>query len=180
MLIDEQIGGTRATATYLSLDGTSLASLATAIGVDLDADFSVGHDTPELGDPQRPIRVDPSAVSTLGEWYALGSLAVDRSVTMLASRVSGVARVWPEHFDLGTDVEVAPGRRCNLGASPGDESHPDPYLYVGPWGDERPGPDGYWNAPFGAVLGYRDIVGSPAPLSTASAFFDDGIHRLGA
>ena len=75
---------------------------------------------------------------------------------------------------------MAPGRRCNLGASPGDERHPDPYLYVGPWGDERPGDDGYWNAPFGAVLGHAEVVDSDSPLRTATAFFHDGIRRLGA
>ncbi len=105
-----------------------------------------------------------SAVETLGDWYALGAIAIDRSVAGLDSGAAGVARLWPEHFDLGTDVEVAPGRRCNLGASPGDEWHPEPYLYVGPWGDERPGDDGYWNAPFGAVRGYADIVDSDSPV----------------
>ena len=150
------------------LDDTSLASLADAIGVELDVGFSVGKDSPELGDPRRPLRIDPLAVQTLGDWYALGASAIDRSVAGLDSGAAGVARLWPEHFDLGTDVEVAPGRRCNLGASAGDEWHPEPYLYVGPWGDERPGNDGYWNAPFGAVCGYADIVDNDAPSAAAS------------
>ena len=116
----------------------------------------------------------------IAEWYVLGSKAIDRSVDVLTARAPSVARVWPEHFDLGADVEVAPGRRCNLGASPGDESHPTPYLYVGTWGDERPGDDGYWNAPFGAMRSYADIVDTEAPFITATAFFHDGIRRLGA
>ena len=126
----------------------------------------------------RPLRIDPLAVQTLGDWYALGARAIDRSVAGLDSGAPGVARLWPEHFDLGTDVEIAPGRRCNLGASAGDEWHPEPYLYVGPWGDERPGNDGYWNAPFGAVCGHADIVDNDAPSAAAAAFFDDGIDRL--
>ena len=28
----------------------------------------------------------------------------------------------------------------------------EPYLYLGPWTDDRPGDAGFWNAPFGAVL----------------------------
>ncbi|MGH9134199.1 MAG: hypothetical protein ACRDZZ_09705 [Ilumatobacteraceae bacterium] len=168
-----------ATSHCLPLHETSLADLADAIGVDLDAGFSVGTDTPDLGDARRPLHIDPTAVALLGEWYALGSIAIDRSVTVPTAPAPGVARVWPEHFDLATNVDAGHGRRCNLGASPGDEHHPDPYLYVGPWGDERPGPDGYWNAPFGAVLGYADVVGVDASLSAATAFFHDGIRRLG-
>jgi hypothetical protein len=179
-LVDEQITAAGAAAHYLPLFHTTIAEVADAIGVDLDAEFSAGNDSPELGDPHRTLYVDPSAVTVVADWYVLGSKAIDRSVNVLTARAPAVARVWPEHFDLGTDIEVAPGRRCNLGASLGDESHPEPYLYVGPWGEERPGDDGYWNAPFGAVRGYTDIVDTEAPLFTATVFFHDGIHRLGA
>jgi hypothetical protein len=179
-LVDEQITAAGASARHLSLCRTTIADVAEAIGVDLDAEFSAGHASPELGDPHRPLFVDPSAVTVIADWYVLGLKAIDRSVNVLTVRAPSVTRVWPEHFDLGTDIEVAPGRRCNLGASPGDESNSEPYLYVGPWGDERPGDDGYWNAPFGAVRGFADIVDTEAPLITATAFFHEGIHRLGA
>jgi hypothetical protein len=50
--------------------------------------------------------------------------------------------LWPEHFDVAaTEDEV------NYGVSPGDEFHPLPYAYVGPW-TSRIGV--FWNAPFGA------------------------------
>jgi hypothetical protein len=179
-LVDELVTSAGAETRHLPLFRTTIAEVADAIGVDLDADFSAGDDTSELGDPHRELDVDPSAVIVIADWYAVGSLAIDKSVNVLTARAPGVARVWPEHFDLGTDIQVAPGRRCNLGASPGDEWHPDPYLYVGPWGDERPGDDGFWNASFGAVRGYADIVDTGAPLFTATAFFHDGIQRLGA
>ncbi len=177
-LVDEQVTSESATR-YVALFDISLTALADTIGVDLDPSFAVGHDSPALGDPDRPINVDPTAVSAIGEWYALGSAAIDRSVTTPTASAPSVARLWPEHFDLAIDVEVAPNRRCNLGASPGDESYPDPYLYVGPWGDERPGEDGYWNAPFGAVLGHAAVVTSDSPLLTATTFFRDGMRRLG-
>ena len=45
-----------------------------------------------------------------------------------------------------TDDEV------NYGVSPGDEFHPLPYAYVGPW-TSRIGP--FWNAPFGAFMALR-------------------------
>ena len=138
-------------ARYFPLDDTSLASLADAIGVELDARLlgrprHPGARRPAPSHPNRSVgRVDDRRV-------VRPRIDRDRPIGQRPRpRRAGVARVWPEHFDLGTDVEVAPGRRCNLGASPGDEWHPDPYLYVGPWGDERPGDDGYWNAPFGAA-----------------------------
>ena len=50
--------------------------------------------------------------------------------------------LWPEHFDVAvTEDEV------NYGVSPGDDFHPLPYAYVGPW-TSRIGV--FWNAPFGA------------------------------
>jgi hypothetical protein len=179
-LVDEQITAAGAAARYLPLFGTTITAVADAIGVDLDAEFSAGPDSSELGDPDRELHVDPSAVAVIADWYVLGSAAIDGSVDLVTVVAPSVARVWPEHFDLATDIEVAPGRRCNLGASPGDGWHPTPYLYVGPWGDERPGDDGYWNAPFGAMRGYAEFVDIETPLSTATAFFHDGIHRLGA
>lgn len=178
-LVDELVAADSTAARYLPLFRTTIATVADAIGVDLDAEFSAGNDTSELGDPHRPLHVNPSAVAVIADWYVLGSKAIDRSVNVLTASAPAVARVWPEHFDLGTDIEVAPGRRCNLGASPGDGWHPEPYLYIGPWGEERPGDDGFWNAPFGAVRGYADIVDAEAPLFSATAFFHDGIHRLG-
>ncbi len=38
----------------------------------------------------------------------------------------------------------------NLGFSAGDGFSEEPYVYVGPWAEGRPGDAGYWNAPFGA------------------------------
>ncbi|MDT5207677.1 MAG: hypothetical protein QOF67_92 [Mycobacterium sp.] len=50
--------------------------------------------------------------------------------------------LWPEHFDVAaTEDEV------NYGVSAGDDYHPTPYAYVGPW-VQRSG--SFWNAPFGA------------------------------
>ena len=52
--------------------------------------------------------------------------------------------LWPEHFDVAaTENEV------NYGVSPGDDFHPLPYAYVGPW-TSRIGV--FWNAPFGAFV----------------------------
>ena len=57
-IVDEQITAAGASARYLPLFHTTIADLADAIGVDLSGEFSAGHDSPELGDPHRPLDVD--------------------------------------------------------------------------------------------------------------------------
>ena len=78
--------------------------------------------------------------------------------------------LWPEHFDVAvTEDEV------NYGVSPGDDFHPLPYAYVGPW-TSRIGP--FWNAPFGAFLTLdpgHDVDGLAAD---AIAFFERGRSEL--
>ena len=70
------------------------------------------------------------------------------------------AQLWPEHFDLACTVVVGGEVQVNVGASPGDAYEPAPYLYIGPWGPERPGDPAYWNAPFGACsAGTRSTAG---------------------
>ena len=87
-------------------------------------------------------------------------------------------QLWPEHFDAGTSVAVDDGERCNLGASPGDAFSEEPYLYVGPHGPERPGATDYWNAPFGAVIGFDEIDAADDPIRTAVEFLMAGIFLL--
>ena len=165
----------RATFTPMS----TLAELAGAAGVDLAGEFSVGHATPPLGDPDERLALDEGATVVLGEWYLFGWRVLDTVIGELGPAAEpSVIQLWPEHFDAGVDVAAGSGRRTNLGASPGDGFQADPYLYVGPWGDERPGPAGYWNAPFGAVLPYAELEAAADPVAAACAFLREGIHRL--
>lgn len=165
-----EVGGE---ARHLPLPGATLAALAVEVGVDLDEPFSVGHDTPPLGDATAPLTIDPAAAAALGEWFDLGWRALDA-----ASAGDGAATVqlWPEHFDAATSVPVGAGTedRANLGASAGDDLLAEPYLFVGPWGTDRPGPPSYWNVPFGAVLPRRE-VGS---IDDAVAFLRQGLALL--
>lgn len=164
---------------HVTLNRSTLAVLADAAGIVLVDDFDVGHDTPALGDVHAPLSVDGASMVQIGAWFALGLMTIDRVVGSLAhSGGPGRARIWPEHFDLGLDVAAASGTRVNLGASVGDGFHSAPYVYVGPWEPLRPGDDGYWNAPFGAVLGYDEVAAADDPLAMCVAFMRDGIHRL--
>lgn len=156
------------------LEGATLADLASLVDVDLGADFSVGKDTPDVGDVDVPLRLDAVVVAELADWYDLGWRALD--VIGQTATAAAPTQLWPEHFDAGSVVAVGPGPddRCNVGVSPGDHHHDEPYLYVGPWEAHRPGNEGYWNASFGAVLPRS----STTTAADAVAFFRDGLSRL--
>jgi hypothetical protein len=168
-------------AAFLPLDGATLAELAVFAGVDLAPPFAVGADTPPLGDPGAPLGLDAGALEVFAGWYDLGWRVLEAVVAPRgpAARPS-VVQLWPEHFDAACAVSFGPdeGQRCNLGVSPGDSTSDEPYLYVGPWGSDRPGDPAYWNAPFGAVLPRAAVLAAPDPLATAVEFFRTGLDRL--
>ena len=89
-------------------------------------------------------------------------------------------QLWPEHFDLGTSLDFGggdgdgDGDGVNLGFSAGDAFSEEPYAYVGPWGPERPGDSGFWNAPFGALV-TRSQAGD---VSACVAFLRSALARL--
>jgi hypothetical protein len=173
--------GARASTAVLDLRSASLADAAALVEVDLTADFSAGADTPPVDDVDRPLDLDPGALSVLAGWFALGWRVLDAAVAGAGRGAEpSVVQLWPEHFDAGCDLAAAPGRRVNLGASPGDEGHPEPYLYVGPWDAERPGDPAYWNAPFGARLPYAALEGVEDPAALALDFLRAGLGHLAA
>ncbi len=162
--------------------GSTLRDLCAAAGFEPDPDFSVGHDTPELGDVDEPLMLDSETTTVVGDWYLLGQRAMDVTIASLPDPQASVARLWPEHFDIGIDLAVdpanKPGIRTNLGAAAGDSYHEEPYLYVGPWDDSRPGPAEFWNAPFGATLGFGELDAAENPLAAATEFFLHGVAYL--
>ncbi len=135
------LGGTcRELATAAGLTARVPGAYGDGSGVDLD----------------EPLSFDNQALAVLLEWF-------ERSDTALRAFATGVEPVlWPEHFDVGITVD-----EVNYGASPGDEGHPLPYAYVGPW-TARTGT--FWNAPFGAL---RAADRLPDALAVA-AFFQEG------
>ena len=180
LLVRERGGRARVTPI------TTLRALAAEAGVDLAGPLSIGHDPPALGDPDAPLAVDPAAAHALGGWLGFATAALDEIAAAAgeAGDASGV-QIWPEHFDAACDLRWGPGEgeRVNLGGSPGDAFHSEPYLYVGPWGPERPGDDRYWNAPFGAVLAYSSLSaaeGAEAARHLAIGFLRRGVDLLAA
>jgi hypothetical protein len=174
VLVRERDG--RASAT--PLNGATVAQLAAFAGADLQAPFDVGRDTPPIGDPDEPLAIAADAATALAGWWHLGWRALDAAT---ADAVDPMAiQLWPEHFDAGTSVAIGAGERdrCNLGASPGDSYSDEPYLYVGPWNDDRPGNASYWNAPFGAVLLRSEVMAAPDAYAASVDFLRRGLALL--
>jgi hypothetical protein len=128
----------------------------------------VGLDATGLSDD--PLAVDPVAADFLGVFFAFSSAALER-LRADAEDPSPI-RLWPEHFDIAFEAgDEAAGTRATYGASPGDEHHPEPYLYVAPWAEQSPSP--LWNAGgfTGAELGWAELVEADDPNAEALRFW---------
>jgi hypothetical protein len=148
---------------------TTVGAAAAMVGVEPGAPARVYPPATPL-EPDRPLALDRAGAAQLADLFAAVDDALDRLVAEASSDDPATVQLWPEHFDLATTI-----REVNYGGSPGDDEHPLPYLYVGPW--SPPEPDGgFWNEAFGAS---RAAPGGLTP-DEALAFFADGCARLGA
>lgn len=150
---------------------TTLRAAAAFVGLELPAETAVyAPTTPAAYD--EPLVVDTPSARALGDWYGfcasvLEQLRADAGDEGVPERV----QLWPEHFDIAIGLGPA-GAHANIGGSPGDDNHPEPYVYVSPW-DPHPN-DPYWNEPFGASLSYQAILEGASAL----AFFRRGRQLL--
>ena len=166
-------------ATFTSIQGSSLRALARFAGADVESPFSCGDDTPAVGDPDQPLGVTEEHVLAIFQWYDLGWRVLDAVLGALPPSGAAVPlQLWPEHFDVGTNVGFAGDERVNLGCSPGDRYESEPYFYVGPWSTERPGDPNYWNASFGAALRASDLSGATNPFDSGVEFMRRGLDAL--
>lgn len=141
----------------------SLATAAAAVSELLPAGVELDDD---------PLGVEEDSSWALGAFYAFAAAAL----TELAAEADPVdaptlPRLWPEHFDVAIELgSETDGVRANYGASPGDEDHGEPYLYVGPWTAEVSGE--LWNARgfSGAELGYAELLVAADPGRAAIDF----------
>lgn len=127
---------------------TTLATARSALGVEAAAPTDV-YDLATDGD-DRPLPIDVDAMAAMAAMFAAGDTAL-RSLRAEADaereRGDGeitTVQLWPEHLDLACTID-----EVNFGASPGDDGHDAPYLYVGPWALPPPAHEP-WNEPFGA------------------------------
>jgi hypothetical protein len=157
---------------------TTLRAAADAAGVAVGARTGVYEPT-TAGDPDQRLLVDADAAARLADWFGFGASVLEEVRAAASDGSLTRLQLWPEHFDLSVDLgDETAGRRGTFGASPGDDRHPLPYLYVTHWGPVADDP--YWNDTVfsGASLGYDRLVGLTDPRQAAREFLARGRARL--
>jgi hypothetical protein len=126
-----------------------------------------------------PAEVDPTASSALGDFYGLACSVLEQLRANEPDGDPSIVQLWPEHFDIALELgSESAGRRANFGASPGDDDHAQPYLYVGPWTAEVSGE--LWNARGfrGAELGYSELIAAEDQRRAALDFMGERYRAL--
>ena len=146
--------------------GTERRAALTTVG---EAAAAIGFD---LADGTW-LEVDATASRFVGDWFGfatsvLEQLRAEAPEEWEPSRV----QIWPEHFDASVELgNEQAERRAGVGGSPGDGTHPEPYLYVTPW-STRPSGDLWQARDFpGAELTYAELLAAPDPRAAALEFF---------
>ncbi len=147
----------------------NLGDAAAFAGVDPTAETGVYAPTTS-GETATTLLIDPLAATALANWFEFGQLVLTGWSGTHPATAPSPLQLWPEHFDLALDLGPDTGR-ANYGASPGDASHPLPYLYVGPWVATD---DPFWQGGTYAALEYHEILSASDPATCALDFFARG------
>jgi hypothetical protein len=125
--------------------------------------------------------IDPAAATALGDFYGFATSVLEALRAANPGADPSLVQLWPEHFDisvlLGSQQE---GRRADYGASPGDANHPEPYLYVQPWGQVPSGPRWQAHGFAGAELRYEELLAAEDQRALALRFFQGCLDELSA
>lgn len=143
---------------------TTAAELAAFAATELGAPTG-SYEAETVLDASATVDVDAESAQVLAGWFDLVNTALEDVRRRHAAAEPTIVQLWPEHFDAACTIS-----EVNLGGSPGDADHPEPYLYVGPW-TQRTGP--FWNEPWGASVSWRGVPDVPA----AVAFLEEGLRR---
>ena len=159
---------------------TTIAAAAAFVGVSPGFPTELYEAATPL-EPSAALDLDRGAAESLAAWYAFTAEALEQFAGEVVDGQPSPLVLWPEHFDQAFFTsDVNESHRANYGASPGDAGHPEPYLYVGPWGSvvKRE----YWNATHfnGAVLPLSKLVVSTDPAGAALQFLRTGRALLTA
>ncbi len=152
----------------------ALAWLSDQLGVE-------GLSRPDLTVPPHPVangglfdKPDDVALKEMDRWFSASAGLLD--AVHKENEGASTVRCWPHHFDIATLITLDPdepdhekARSIGVGMSPGDETYPEPYLYVTPW--PYPPTDGLEDLPFGHwhKEGFVAAVLAGTDISTAGA-----------
>lgn len=148
---------------------TTPHAAARAIGIEPGAPTEVYTPATPL-DPDAVLYVDDAAAQFLGDWFGFGASVLEELRTGPAAAAAPArVQLWPEHFDLSVDFgDEAAGQRATYGASPGDDAHAVPYLYVTPWTEQH---GAFWNEGAFASRSLTDFVTAGDQRAAALEYF---------
>ena len=153
---------------------TTVGDAAAQVDVKPGAPAGVFTSTTPL-DPDQPLDIEPHAARLLSDWYGFASSVLEELRAEAPDWDATRVQLWPEHFDLSIDLgDEHVAARGTFGASPGDEEHEEPYLYVTHWAEV--GADPFWNDTTfgGASLRLSDLTDASDQRAAALAFFRSG------
>ncbi len=158
---------------------TTLGAAAAVLGIPPGAPSGLYEPETDPA-PDDVLGIDDDASAVLAAWFALGERALGELAASSGEHdAPSPVTLWPEHFDLALELgDAARDARGTFGASPGDDAHPLPYLYVTHWG---PAPaHEFWNdtAFAGASLPFSTLARVDDPGAAAVAFFRTGLAVL--
>ena len=182
-LVDQRGGSAADGGTVRTAPITTLRAAAEFLGGEIDDETAAEHDSPEAGDPDAPLDIDEAASRFLGDWYGMAFAALEAVRSDERSVDPSRPQLWPGHFDPAIEVGDE-DHRASYGASPGDPSIDEPYLYLSIWWPDKIGADGSdpaWNAPSftGSILKLSDFPAGRDPVEVAADFWREGRDRLG-
>lgn len=162
---------------------TTLQAAADFLGGPVDPETAAEHDSPALGDVGADLQIDPAASAFLGQWFEMAFEALRVVAADEASIDASEPQLWPGHFDPAIEVGDE-DHRGSYGASPGDHSIDEPYLYLSIWYPDRIGVDAsaeIWNAPAftGSMLKLSDFPAGADPVEVAVDFWRTSRDALG-
>ena len=132
---------------------TTLRNAADFVGVVVGAPDV--YETVTHVDPDVPLPIDATSAAVLADWFAFGNVHLEAVQRTYGGDDASEIQLWPEHFDLATDLGLPDGTRANFGVSPGDDLVLDPYAYVSPWSETRR--TGFGQYGFGRVVAYAEL-----------------------
>ncbi len=168
-LIDQQGDDVRTTALG------SLQGAAEFLDTEIDTETAAEHDSPDVGDIDEPLAVDPAAAAFLGSWFGMAFAGLEMVRADTESIDPSRPQLWPGHFDPAIEVGTD-DTRGSYGASPGDHGSDQPYLYVSLWWPDRldiDPADPFWNASgfTGRILPLGDFPAGDDPAVVAADFW---------
>ena len=158
---------------------TTLAAAGSFVGVEPGGPDDIYQCTTPR-DTTVALHIEARASLCIGDWFGFAASVLEELRTeALPEEAPSRVQLWPEHFDIALEMGAeGAGKRAGYGASPGDDVHNEPYLYVVPWVMVED--DVWWNDTHfkGARLDYHELLEQDDQRGFALEFFRKRRDRL--